>query len=98
MREITETVPQEIQKRNSHCDIISELYGQLIKLGVDIKSFTCDEHANINFIYTLHDRNVLNYEELESLQNIINPNIKSHDSIRIMGYKGEYNFYVNLCK
>lgn len=76
-------------------DIISGLYKRMKEFGVSVKSFDVSEN-DICFCYTLSGRNPFNCDELDEFQNIINPDIKNHDSIRIVGFDGVYSFRVNL--
>lgn len=78
-------------------EIASGLYEMLCKFGVCVRSFDMGKN-DLCFCYTLEGHKPFNYDELEQLQNIINPEILYHDSIRVIGCEGVYSLRVNLSK
>ena len=79
-------------------EIFCNLYLQLKAFGVKVTDAKFDMKSNMEFIYLLKGRNFLMYDELAVLQDIINPAILHHDSIRVMVDHGECTMRINLDK
>lgn len=76
-------------------EIFNGLYKKLGELGVKVLSAEFGP-KDVAFTYVLAGRFVLNYAELEELQNIINPAIEQHDSIRVIGDGGSYTLRATI--
>lgn len=74
-------------------DITSEFFFKMIDFGVNIIGFDIS-NDDFCFFYSISGRYHFTYDELEILQAIINPSIKKHDSIRIVGFDGTYTLRV----
>lgn len=79
-------------------------YEKFVKMYSALKEFKacvcmCEITSScITFHYTLSHKHDLNYAELEILQNIINPEIKNHDSIRVSYLNGVSTLCADLSK
>lgn len=77
-------------------DIFTNIYEKLVELGVTMLEASFDPN-DIYFTYSLSGRSVLNYTELGILQDLIDPSIAEHDSIRVMGNGGNsYTLRANV--
>lgn len=76
-------------------EIFCGLYKKLHELGVTVLSAEFDP-KNVSFTYALVGRFVLNYDELGTLQNIIDPTIAHHDSIRVIGDGRSYTLRAKI--
>ena len=86
----------KIMTINMKCyNITSEIFHKMTEFGVNVTGFdiSADDFC---FFYSVCGRYHFDYEELEALQNIINPNIQNHDSIRIVGFDGIYTLRVKF--
>ena len=76
-------------------EVLFELYHQLKEFKLDVKKFFF-RTSEVEFVFVASGRAPLNYDELEVLQNIIDPQIKHHDSIRVVGYDHVYTLRARL--
>ena len=74
----------------------ASIYQMLTEMHSDVTEAKISYPSEIIFTYFIVGRCVLSYMELEQLQNVINPMIEDHDSIRVMGMQGEYSMRVDL--
>ncbi len=80
---------------NKYPEVFYKLYHQLKHFNLDVKKFFLTD-SEIEFVFVANGRPTLNYNELEVLQNIINPEIKHHDSIRVIGFDHVYTLRARL--
>lgn len=79
-------------------------YPIFCRIYESLKSFKCNifmveiMENELVFAYTLKHKHDLCADELDILQNIINSNIKNHDSIRVSYDKGVSTMRVDLAK
>lgn len=78
-------------------ELMTSFFKTIKQFGITIYSFDMKDNE-FCFNYKLSGRYHFTYDELNVLQNIINPNIKNHDSIRITGFDGIYTIRVTLKK
>ena len=78
-------------------DIAYNFFMAIRQFGVHVCSFDISKEEMF-FAYKLSGRYHFNSEELDILQNLINPNINNHDSIRIVGFDGIYSIRIKLNK
>ena len=79
-------------------------YSKFCQMYETLKSFKCYifmaeiNDSNLVFHYTLKHKHDLNYGELNILQNIVNPCVAHHDSIRVSYCNGVATLNANLAK
>lgn len=78
-----------------HHNTFTAIYDMIQSFGVKVIAAEIKEHELI-FTYKLAGRQYLNCDELDTLQYIVDPKVKYHDSIRILGSEGTYNIYIAL--
>lgn len=88
-------VGSEITVYMHNYKIFVELYKKLDEFGMQITDVEISPNE-ILFTYSASGRSVLNYAELDELQNIVDPLISAHDSIRVMGMSGKYDMRVRI--
>ena len=81
-----------------HYEAYCKLYQQLKDFGVKVTDAKFESKNNLMFTYLLKGRSFLLYDELGVLQNIIDPTIKHHDSIRVMVSSGECTMRIDFTK
>ena len=74
--------------------VLSELYQVP---GMHIEQVEISE-GELTFYYRMATRPFLNAEELERIQQKVDPSIPDHDSIRVFGFKGQYTLYIRFKK
>lgn len=88
---------QEILINLKNYPVFCRLYETLKTFKCNIFMVEIKEHELV-FAYTLKHKHDLGADELDILQNIINCNIKNHDSIRVSYTDGVSTLSVNLLK
>lgn len=78
-------------------EITTKFFLKMKDFGVVVTGFDMC-YDEFSFYYKVAGRYHFSYSELEELQELINPNIKQHDSIRIAGFDGIYSVRVSLKK
>ena len=86
-----------ISIRIPHFRIFYNVYELIKSFGVKIHGVSISKQS-ISYFYKLKGRTVLNYDELELVQNEVNPYIKEHDSCRQMGFDSTYTLNLRLDK
>lgn len=78
-------------------DTVSSFLEKMKEFGVRITAFDF-EHDSFCFYYVIGANYHFTYDELEQLQAVVNPEIKNHDSLRVLGYDGSYSIRVAMNK
>lgn len=82
-----------------YSDFICKIYKQFLQFGITPQAIDVDEEKkSLEIFYLLTGRNVFNYDELEALQNIVNPSIEHHDSIRVTKECNECTMRIDLSR
>lgn len=86
----------KIMTINMKCyNITSEFFHKMTEFGVNVTGFDISTD-DFCFFYSICGRYHFDYNELETLQAIIDPTIQRHDSIRIVGFDGTYTLRVKF--
>ncbi len=78
-------------------DVISSFFEKMKGFGVRVTAFDFD-HDSFCFYYVTGAQYHFTYDELDQLQAVVNPEIKHHDSLRVLGYDGSYSIRVAMNK
>lgn len=81
--------------QHKHYDIYSGIYEALVSMKAKMLKGRIDTSAVV-FHYDRNARAHINYIELDELQQIVDPTIPMHDSIRVMGDYEEYTMTVRI--
>lgn len=74
--------------------VLSELH-QIPSLHIEQVEVS---EGELTFYYRMDTRPFLNAQELEKIQQRVDPSIPDHDSIRVFGFKGQYTLYIRFKK
>ena len=85
----------DLHIQHKHYYIYSGIYEALVSMKAKVFKGRIDKSAVV-FHYDRNARAHINYVELDELQQIVDPTIPMHDSIRVMGDYEEYTMTIRI--